>query len=136
MNNSQLKQKSKVEWFAVYSHASAYSVPLGGLQMRLFNVFSFYKLGACLGALRLIGSLEREVAHEVMSTAYMQLRKLGEEKFASLEILSLPASGIKVDIDEARKMMGEGSYVHQEDAERIIKSVNEFEAILLVGGAQ
>jgi hypothetical protein len=127
---SEIKQKSKAEWFAIYSDASALSVPLGGLKMRLFNVFAFYKLGACLGGLRLIGSLEGELAHKVMIAAKWQLQKLREEKLASLEILSLPASGIKVDIDEARKMLGEGSHVHEEDAERIINSVNEFEAVL------
>jgi len=38
----------KVGWYAVYSQALGFSIPLRGLKMRLFNVFSFYKLGHLL----------------------------------------------------------------------------------------
>jgi hypothetical protein len=49
----------KVDWFAVYSHASGFSIPLRGLNMRRFNVFSFYKLGACLAPLDFLDWLSR-----------------------------------------------------------------------------
>jgi hypothetical protein len=129
-SESQVKQKGKIEWFAVYSHASGFSVPLGGLKMRLINVFSFYKLGACIGGLKLIGSLDRELSRDVFYAAKQQLANLRSEKLASLAVLSHAATGIEVDIDEAKKSLdGAASAIYGGEEERLQKSIKEFEAI-------
>jgi hypothetical protein len=129
-NEQQLTAHRKVDWFAVYSHASGFSIPLRGLSMRRINVFSFYKLGACVAPLRLIGWLESDMAHEVLFAAEQQLRKLREEKLSSMQVLTGPAITISVDIDAAYKQLAKGGRVYGDEEKILLKSVGEFETIL------
>lgn len=123
--------RRKVGWFAVYSDASGFSIPLRGLGMRRLNIYSFYELGACLGALRLVGSLDDELSGEILIAAQRQLRKLVQgEDFPIIKILSLPAAGIQVDIDAASKQMGKRGRIWGDEETLLLKSVNEFETIL------
>ncbi|MGA9058166.1 MAG: hypothetical protein WB763_16830 [Terriglobia bacterium] len=123
--------RRKADWFAVYSHASGFSIPLRGLKMRLFNVFSFYKLGACLGALRVIGSLEGPEALEVLISAMMQLDKLRQEGIVSLEAVHLKADGINtLIVDAMEQVSGDALRVSGEQSETLSKRLSEFETIL------
>lgn len=123
--------RRKVEWFAVYSDASGFSIPLRELEMRRLNIYSFYELGACLGALRLVGSLGSDLAGEVIIAAQRQLRKLVHgEDFPVIKILSLPASGIQVDIEEASKQMARTERIWGDEERLLLKSIDEFETIL------
>jgi hypothetical protein len=69
----KVNTNKKVDCFAVYSHASGPSIPLRGLSMGRINVFSFYKLGASVAPLRLIGRPESNLAHEVLFAAQRNL---------------------------------------------------------------
>ncbi|MGA2630076.1 MAG: DUF4145 domain-containing protein [Terriglobia bacterium] len=132
MNKTALEtQKRKADWFAVYSDASGFSIPLRGLKMRRFNVFSFYKLGACLAPLRLLDWLaESELAHEILFTAKNHLDKLRSESFPSMQVLSGPASAISVAIDEAYPRLAKIGRVGSAEQGFLTKSVEEFETVL------
>lgn len=54
----QATANRRVDWFAVHSHDSGFSILLRGLSMRRINAFSFYELGAPIPPLRLAGRLE------------------------------------------------------------------------------
>jgi hypothetical protein len=120
----------KSVWSAIYSHASGFSIPLWELSMRRVNLFSFYKLGACLSPLRLVGWFERDLASRILVSAQQQLTKLGEEALASIKVLSRSAAGIRVDIDESFGDLYKLGRVSPDDEERLAKSIGEFEAIL------
>jgi hypothetical protein len=62
--------------------------------------------------------------------AERQIINLRSEKLASLEVLSHAATGIKVDIDGAKKLLnGDASSVYGSEEEILQKSIKEFEAI-------
>ena len=121
----------KLEWFAVYFEPSWFSIPLRGLKMRRFNIYSFYELGAVIAPLRLVALLDKDLAREVFYTARRHLTSLcGEKRFASLGLASTPMIEIEVDIDLALKELDKRGGVAEEDANRLSKSVTAFEEVL------
>lgn len=128
---AEMTTKRKVEWFAVYCDTSWFSIPLRGLRMRRFNLFSFYDLGACVAPLRLVGSLDKDLARDVLYAAKRRVSPIySEEKFASLKIASKAMIEIDLDIDEALKELDKRGGVAEEDCQRLTKNVANFEAVL------
>src|ERR1035441_1590970 len=125
------KETKKTSGFDVYFSHLGFSVPLRGLKMRRLNIFSFYELGACFGALRLVGSHDSQLIGEILTAAQWQLRKVVRgEDFPVIEILGLPASAIHVDIDEALKQTAVSGRVGGDEEKNLTKRIAEFEAIL------
>lgn len=129
-NELQVSKKRKVNWFAVYSHASRYLLPLRGLRMSRFNVFPFYKLGACVAPLRLIKWLPGDYARDVLRSAHKQLAGFDNQKFDPFKVVAAASDALSMHIESALAWLGNKDAIYGDDDGLLLRSVREFETVL------
>ena len=131
MSNTEAKSNtSKTRRLSVYFDRSGFCFSLEGLKMKTINAFAFYKLGASLGPLRVIGFLPREEQSAALLAASLQLNALKHNAQPPLDSLGRATTGVQVDVESATKnLAGDRGFITTDDEDCLAKGLNEFEAV-------